>query len=222
METHLCNAEETSIAVPPWAEGSSINIIFRPPKWDVVVGFSKKSWQYKLPCGKVEGDDITPDLCGPADAIVVARNCAIRELYREALIKEKELLYFAPMDYVRTVTKKETGKKYSQWHFFGIVRPEYVLTGNPIEKDEMGDPEYWDILKVLDWNVTEEYKMNPFHRIAVASALIEMQSAGAEDEKSFSELLHRISYSTIAGKRVHIDTYILGVWDLIRRRDPRA
>lgn len=150
---------------------------------------------------------------------VIARNCAVRELKAEADIGEEEFLYIGQMAYTRPIYKRD--KFLRQFHFFGILKKQNQLSGNCVENSEMGDPEYWDPVDVLKWDVPHERKLNPFHRIAFARCLIEIRdliaSEGSEPIPDFVALLKRVEEAGFI-----LDEYETTIRGLIKARDPRT
>lgn len=120
----------------------------------------------------------------------IARKCALRELECETAIVEKELEYVGQLGYTRPIYKQ--GRLLRQFSFFGIQRRQDELGHNCVESTEMADPEYWDPIDVLRWDVPQEQKFNPFHRIVLAKCLVELRDKGiTQILPQFEELLDR-------------------------------
>src|SRR3989338_1657012 len=159
-------------------------------------------------------NDASPEYAAFLSAL--ARRGALRELKSETDIGEGELVYVGQLAYTRPIYKRD--KFLRQFHFFGILERQNQLSRNCTESSEMGDPEYWDPVEILRWDVPFERKLNPYHRIAFARCLIEMRDQGVAKEVSdFAALLKRI-----ADAGFDIDEYETSIKVFMKNRDPRT
>lgn len=152
----------------------------------------------------------------------IARNCALRELKAETDVNADELVHVGQLAYTRPIHKWDKVRKerkfIRQFHFFGILSRQNQLSRNCIEGSEMGDPEYWDPVDVLKWDVPLERKLNPFHRIAFAKCLIELRDQGvAEQVPDFAALLKRV-----ADAGLDLDHYEAAIRECMKAHDPRT
>ena len=206
--------------------GSAMTICFDPTCQFVVMGYSKKSIQergcvWKCPCGRPEASDV-PDFEARNAALLQFTRCAHRERQNETGLRDEDFQVIEPLKYVRFTHPRfsngeQIGASLQQWHFVGLLKPGVVLPKNAIESDEMGDPEYWDVINVLRlprWGekVPQSQKVNPYHQLAIAKCIIELRDANVAQLPQFAglkELLLRIYESG-----TEIDNYVL---DLHRR-----
>lgn len=161
----------------------------------------------------------------------IARTCALRELKSETGIDEDEFLHIGQLAYTRPIHKWDKEKKQRkflrQFHFFGILERQSQLSVDCGESTEMGDPEYWDPVDVLKWDVPLDRKVNPFHRIAFARCLIELRDQGvAEAIPEFAALLKRVNQAgqenSVDEEKFTLDTYEEVIRKLMKNRDPRT
>jgi 8-oxo-dGTP pyrophosphatase MutT (NUDIX family) len=211
--------------------GSSIMMIFTPdwngvPGWgEVVVGWSKKSLMergqvWKFPCGKTEVEDV-PDMETVQSTRMQFTNCAARECMNESGLSEKHFEFIQELSYVRYSFSRDVGPL-QQWHFLALLKERFVLPTEPIESDEMGDPEYWKVVDVLQLPtrknpIPQERKMNPFHQIALARCILELRDAGLGDDPSFAGFKKMLEEIYDAG--IDIDTYERDVTAKIKSRE---
>lgn len=206
--------------------GSAITIIFAPDWSEVVVGWSKKPLKerghvWKFPCGKAEVEDV-PDIERADNTAVQFANCASRECMNESGLDERHFEFLQPLTYVRKSSSRESGAL-EQWHFLALLKKRLVLPTEPIESDEMGDPEYWKVVDVLRLPtirnpISQERKVNPYHQIALARCILELRDVGRLHHDSnfsgFKDLL-----TSIYDDGVDIDTYEQDVLTKIRARE---
>ncbi len=205
--------------------GSAITIIFTPDWSEVVVGWSKKPLEqrghvWKFPCGKAEVEDV-PDFERADSTAVQFANCASRECVNESGLSEKHFEFLQALAYVRYSSSRESGAL-QQWHFLALLKERLVLPTEPIESDEMGDPEYWKVVDVLRLPtlrhpIAQERKVNPFHQIALVRCILELRDAGLHHDPNFSGFSDVLT--SIYDEGIDIDTYERDVMAKIRSRE---
>lgn len=164
----------------------------------VIVGRSNDDEIIKFPCGKRE----VVDCEGAASIEDAARRCALRELAAETDPSVVDsLMFFHKIDFERRFEKRISGGgalPLIQFHFVGVVNKRINFWSLPIEKREMGVPEWWtpfDVLRLDRVTATrvnphhgnvETIKVNPFHQIALVRCLRELREKLGENASAMS------------------------------------
>lgn len=207
--------------------GSSVTIIFTPDWGEVVIGWSKKPLEergqvWKFPCGKAEVEDV-PHMVTANEKREQFTNCAKRECRNETGLDEDKGVFelVLPLKYVRHSGSRQAGPL-EQWHFVALLKERLALPTDPIESDEMGDPEYWRVADVLRLPtlrnpIAQAKKVNPFHQIALARCILELRDAGLGNDPSFSGFKETLS--AIYDSGIDIDAYESEVSAKIKLRE---
>lgn len=221
------HAERLAVNAKRLVHGSSVTIIFTPDLSEVVVGWSKKPLNergqvWKFPCGKAEVEDV-PHMVTANEKREQFTNCAKRECRNETGLDEDKNVFelVHPLNYVRYSRSRESGPL-EQWHFIALLKERLKLPTDPIESDEMGDPEYWKIVDVLRLPtlrnpIAQARKVNPFHQIALARCILELREAGLGNDSSFGGFKKMLAEIYDAG--IDIDTYESTVMAKIHSRE---
>ena len=211
--------------------GSGMTISFSADWSKVVLGFSHKPIEergqvWKFACGRPEAADV-PDFESEHALAAQFVNCATRERVNETGLIDEYYQFIERLNYVRLTPPRRDaegrplGASLQQWHFIGLLKPRVMLPKNAAESDEMGDPEFWDVIDVLKLpkrgeEVQQSRKVNPYHQLALAKCVIELRDAGISKDPNFEGFKKLLLAIYCAG--INIDDYIV---DIQRKIDLR-